>query len=221
MIGWCLVAGAVLLGSKIAATGSGSSGEEKKTMKATGRDHRMYREDFEKDPKTYFRDLRNWFLEVEGREVGMSPSRSGPRDAVPWSALTAGYARRDELGVARKLFNEMPTKDLVSWNVMITTYAKQGEMGSARELFDNILKRVVVTWNVMIAGYVSCGSCELALEMFEEMGMVGQQPDQVTMLSLLSALCRFGRFGCWKENTFCPFGDCFLEILAFCLIMHL
>ncbi|XP_038724657.1 pentatricopeptide repeat-containing protein At5g15300 [Tripterygium wilfordii] len=117
---------------------------------------------------------------------------SAKRDVIPWSALTAGYARRGELGLARKLFNEMPMKDLVSWNVMITAYVKQGEMGSARELFDNIPERDVVTWNAMIAGYVSCGSCELALEMFEEMRRVGQQPDQVTMLSLLSACADLG-----------------------------
>lgn len=113
-------------------------------------------------------------------------------DVVAWSALTAGYARRGELVVARKLFDEMPVRDLVSWNVMITGYAKRGEMESARELFDEVPKRDVVTWNVMIAGYVLSGEHEQAMEMFEEMRRVGERPDEVTMLSLLSACADSG-----------------------------
>ncbi|KAA8530387.1 hypothetical protein F0562_005096 [Nyssa sinensis] len=112
---------------------------------------------------------------------------SAKRDVVAWSALTTGYARRGKLSIARGLFDEMPVKDLVSWNVMITCYAKRGEMQSARELFDEVPKRDVVTWNAMIAGYVLCGSHKQAVEMFEEMKCVGERPDEVTMLSLLSA----------------------------------
>ncbi|PRQ56758.1 hypothetical protein RchiOBHm_Chr1g0340821 [Rosa chinensis] len=40
-------------------SGSTSLEEEKKTMKAPGRDERIYREDFERDPKSYFSGLRN------------------------------------------------------------------------------------------------------------------------------------------------------------------
>lgn len=117
---------------------------------------------------------------------------SAKMDVVPWSALTAGYARRGELGLARQLFDDMPVKDLVSWNVMITGYVKQREMESARKLFYEVPKRDVVTWNAMIAGYVLCGSNEQALQMFEEMRSVGERPDEVTMLSLLSACADFG-----------------------------
>ncbi|KDP27168.1 hypothetical protein JCGZ_19867 [Jatropha curcas] len=44
----------------------------------------------------------------------------------------------------------------------------------------------------MIAGYVLCRQNEQALEMFEEMRSVGEQPDEVTMLSLLSACTDLG-----------------------------
>ncbi|MCL7051554.1 hypothetical protein MKW94_005902 [Papaver nudicaule] len=92
---------------------------------------------------------------------------SGSRDVVAYSALTSGYARRGELETARKLFDEMPERDMVCWNVMITGYVKCGNMESARKLFDE--------------------SYEKAFGMFEEMRAVGEQPDEVTMLSLLSA----------------------------------
>lgn len=117
---------------------------------------------------------------------------SAERDVVAWSALTAGYARRGKLDAARRLFNEMPVKDLVSWNVMITGYTKQGDMESARKLFDEVPKRDVVTWNAMIAGYVRSGPIEQALQMFEEMTSLGEKPDDVTMLSLLSACTDIG-----------------------------
>lgn len=114
------------------------------------------------------------------------------RSVVSWSALTAGYARRGELGVARQIFDEMPVKDLVSWNVMITGYVKNGEMENARTLFDEAPEKDVVTWNTMIAGYVLRGEQRQALEMFEEMRNVGECPDEVTMLSLLSACADLG-----------------------------
>lgn len=117
---------------------------------------------------------------------------SAERDIVAWSALTAGYARRGKLDAARRLFNEMPVKDLVSWNVMITGYTKQGDMESARKLFDEVPKRDVVSWNAMIAGYVRSGCIEQALQMFEEMTSLGEKPDDVTMLSLLSACTDIG-----------------------------
>ncbi|XP_022133508.1 pentatricopeptide repeat-containing protein At5g15300 [Momordica charantia] len=117
---------------------------------------------------------------------------SAKRDVVPWSALTAGYARRGELDVARMLFDEMPVKDLVSWNVMITAYAKLGEMEKARKLFDDAPQKDVVTWNAMIAGYVLAGLNKQALEMFDAMIDQGQRPDDVTMLSILSASADLG-----------------------------
>lgn len=114
------------------------------------------------------------------------------RDVVAWSAMTAGYARRGELSTARRLFDQMPEKDLVSWNVMITGYVKQGEMESARELFNMVPKRDVVTWNAMISGYVLRGEYQKAFEMHKEMRSAGEYPDEVTMLSLLSACADSG-----------------------------
>lgn len=42
--------------SKLLGLCIGSS--NKKTMKAPGRDYRIFRDDFERDPSNYFRDLR-------------------------------------------------------------------------------------------------------------------------------------------------------------------
>ncbi|KAL4581782.1 hypothetical protein LXL04_006310 [Taraxacum kok-saghyz] len=112
---------------------------------------------------------------------------SATKQVVAWSALTAGYARRGNLTMARKVFDEMPEKDLISWNVMITGYAKMKQMDSAKTLFTQVPNPDVVTWNAMIAGYVSSGMHTHALDMFDEMSHSGEQPDEVTMLSLVTA----------------------------------
>ncbi|CAL9093277.1 pentatricopeptide repeat-containing protein At5g15300 [Musa acuminata AAA Group] len=117
---------------------------------------------------------------------------SARRDVVAWSALIAGCARRGELTIARQLFDDMPSKDLISWNVMITACAKRGEMAMARELFDRVPEKDVVSWNAMIAGYVQCGEHDQAMEVFEQMHVAGEQADEVTMLSLLSACADAG-----------------------------
>lgn len=116
-------------------------------------------------------------------------------DVVAWSALIAGYAQRGDLSVARKLFDEMPKRDLVSWNVMITAYTKHGEMECARRLFDEAPMKDVVSWNAMVGGYVLHNLNQEALELFDEMCEVGECPDEVTMLSLLSACADLGDWG--------------------------
>ncbi|WJX80700.1 hypothetical protein P8452_63663 [Trifolium repens] len=113
-------------------------------------------------------------------------------DVVAWSSLISGYAKRGDLKFARKLFDEMPDRDLVAWNVMISGYAKQGEMENARLLFDEAPVKDVVSWNAMIAGYVVCQLNKQALELFDEMSKAGVCPDEVTLLSLLSACADLG-----------------------------
>ncbi|KAL6520401.1 hypothetical protein OROMI_032581 [Orobanche minor] len=124
---------------------------------------------------------------------------SARNDVVAWSALTAGYARRGDLHMARQLFEDMPVKDLVSWNVMITGYVKLGEMECARELFNLVPNRDVVTWNTMISGYIISEEHRKALEMYEEMRRAGECPDEVTMLSLLSACAHLGALHIGEE----------------------
>lgn len=113
-------------------------------------------------------------------------------DIVAWSAMIAGLAGRGRLEDSRKLFEEMPDRDLIAWNVMITGYCKQGRMASARELFARVPRRDTVSWNAMISGYVRSGAPAKAMDLFDEMCRVGQRPDEVTMLGLISACADSG-----------------------------
>ncbi|XVF85774.1 hypothetical protein PTKIN_Ptkin17bG0144400 [Pterospermum kingtungense] len=49
----------LVVGVAVLASSSGDS-SKRKTMKAPGGNYRIYRDDFEDDPSSYFRDLRKW-----------------------------------------------------------------------------------------------------------------------------------------------------------------
>ncbi|KAL5699242.1 hypothetical protein ACHQM5_030174 [Ranunculus cassubicifolius] len=73
------------------------------------------------------------------------------------NALLMFYAKCDDLGFARKLFDRMPKRDIVSWNSMIAGYSQHGWYKECLELYRNGID-----------------------------GM-GLKPDAVTMLSVLQA----------------------------------
>nr|XP_043639865.1 pentatricopeptide repeat-containing protein At2g33760 [Erigeron canadensis] len=56
-------------------------------------------------------------------------------DSFVQAALVSFYAKCNELGVARKLFDEMPKRSLVAWNAMISGYEQNGLAEEAVGLF--------------------------------------------------------------------------------------
>jgi hypothetical protein len=56
--GGAVVAGVLLAGVAIAGLAYLVTRNDRKTMKAPGRSDRIFRDDFEGDPASYFRDLR-------------------------------------------------------------------------------------------------------------------------------------------------------------------
>lgn len=59
-------------------------------------------------------------------------------------------------------------------------------------MFDKMSGREIVTWNAMITGYFQNGFSEEALNLFREMQVEGLAPDEVTMVSVLSACAHAG-----------------------------
>lgn len=47
------------------------------------------------------------------------------------TALVDMYAKFGSLGLARKVFNDMPDRSLVSWTALIGGYVRRGDMGNA------------------------------------------------------------------------------------------
>lgn len=91
-----------------------------------------------------------------------------------------------DLGLARKLFDQMPNKNTISKNMMITGYIRAGSLSSARQLFDTMTERTAVTWTILIGAYSQNNQCCEAFSLFAQMCRWGTHPDYVTFATLLS-----------------------------------
>lgn len=75
---------------------------------------------------------------------------------------------------------------------LINFYAKCEEIGLARISFDEISEKNLVAWSTMISGYAQVGLVNEALGIFREMQKAGVEPDQVTLVSVISACAGAG-----------------------------
>lgn len=74
---------------------------------------------------------------------------------------------------------------------LVDMYAKCGEIKKARTVFDDVEAKSTSTWNALINGLALNGSSNEALQVFMEMKREGYNPNEVTMLGVLSA-CNHG-----------------------------
>ncbi|KAL9283637.1 Pentatricopeptide repeat-containing protein [Arabidopsis thaliana] len=98
------------------------------------------------------------------------------------------------LGDARKVFDEMLVKDVNVWNALLAGYGKVGEMDEARSLLEMMpcWVRNEVSWTCVISGYAKSGRASEAIEVFQRMLMENVEPDEVTLLAVLSACADLG-----------------------------
>ncbi|KAF3955727.1 hypothetical protein CMV_019083 [Castanea mollissima] len=108
------------------------------------------------------------------------------------TGLVDVYARGGDVMSAQQLFDTMPEKSLVSLTAMMTCYAKYGELGKARVLFEEMKERDIICWNVMIDGYAQNGMPNEAFILFRKMLRARVKPNEVTVLSVLSACGQLG-----------------------------
>ncbi|XP_077243029.1 tetratricopeptide repeat (TPR)-like superfamily protein [Tasmannia lanceolata] len=82
--------------------------------------------------------------------------------------------------------------DVFEANALVVMYSRSGRMRNAVKVFEEIDNRDYVSWNSMLSGYVQNGFYGEALGLFYEMQDVGLNPDQVSVLSIISASGRLG-----------------------------
>ncbi|XP_071737974.1 pentatricopeptide repeat-containing protein At3g29230-like [Rutidosis leptorrhynchoides] len=152
------------------------------------------------------------------------------KNEVSWNCMISGYIKMGDLSNAEHLFNEMPLvkKSVVTCTAIISGYASNGEIEKARKMFDRMEgKRNVVTWNAMIAGYVNKSVFDEALSLFHMMLVDGKcKPDQITLISVLSACSHLGSLenGKWisayinknKIHLSTPLGNALIDMFAKC-----
>ncbi|KAK8923558.1 Pentatricopeptide repeat-containing protein [Platanthera zijinensis] len=75
---------------------------------------------------------------------------------------------------------------------LVDMYAKCGQVDKARNLFDEMESRDVVAWSAMISGYSQWNRCREALKLFHDMQRAAVDPNEVTMVSVLSSCAVLG-----------------------------
>lgn len=102
------------------------------------------------------------------------------------------YCTAGDVHNAYKVFGESPHRDIVSYNAMIDGFVKVGETAKARELFDDMSKRDAVSWGTLLAGYAKMNQCKEAIVLFDQMLVLNVKPDNVALVSALSACAQLG-----------------------------
>ncbi|KAK6127735.1 hypothetical protein DH2020_038511 [Rehmannia glutinosa] len=77
-------------------------------------------------------------------------------------------------------------------NALLAMYCRCGSIDEAYNVFKRIEDKDVVSWNTIIIGYARHGFGEEALKHFESMKRACIQPDEVTMVGVLSACSHTG-----------------------------
>ncbi|XP_024047089.1 pentatricopeptide repeat-containing protein At2g34400, partial [Citrus clementina] len=72
-------------------------------------------------------------------------------------------------------------------NTLLRMYAACKEIDFAKAVFEEMPVRDVVSWSSMIAGFVACDSPSDALKVFHRMKLANENPNSVTLVSLVSA----------------------------------
>ncbi|PIA37839.1 hypothetical protein AQUCO_03000407v1 [Aquilegia coerulea] len=84
------------------------------------------------------------------------------------------------------------TSDVFVGSALIDMYSKCGDVDRARLFFDGMHEKNVVSWNEMIHGYAQNGCGDKAVEIFEDMIRLGEKPDGITFIAVLTACSHSG-----------------------------
>ncbi|KAJ4722822.1 Pentatricopeptide repeat-containing protein [Melia azedarach] len=93
-----------------------------------------------------------------------------------------GFAIRKELN-----------DDLSLCNALIDMYSKCGSLNCARQFFeDSSFHKDAISWSSIISGYGLHGKGEEAVSLYNKMLSLGNKPDTITIVGVLSACARTG-----------------------------
>ncbi|KAI3946988.1 hypothetical protein MKW98_003551 [Papaver atlanticum] len=113
-------------------------------------------------------------------------------DAHLQSTLITMYANCGSMDMAQHLYDKLRPSNIIATTTMITGYSKIGRIEAARSIFDQISEKDLVSWSAMISGYAESDWPQESLKLFDDMQASGLKPDQVTMLSVISACSQLG-----------------------------
>ncbi|PIA30619.1 hypothetical protein AQUCO_05400008v1 [Aquilegia coerulea] len=127
-------------------------------------------------------------------------------DEVTLTTVLTACGRLGKLDLGEWIHEYIEAKGLKDNLKLITSlidmYAKCEKVDTARKLFDKVPRRDVVAWSAMISGYSQSDRCREALNLFHKMQMTKVDPNEVTMVSVLSSCADLGAFetGTWVHS---------------------
>ncbi|KDP31028.1 hypothetical protein JCGZ_11404 [Jatropha curcas] len=136
----------------------------------------------------YYEDVVKLFYEMRELGVGFNDitlvsvlAACGRLADIELGEWIAGYIRANVLEENKKLVT-----------ALVDMYAKCAEVDKAQSLFDQMDGKDVVAWSAMISGYNQAGRCKEALVLFSKMQKANLEPNEVTMVSVLSSCAVLG-----------------------------
>ncbi|KAL5731502.1 hypothetical protein ACHQM5_004223 [Ranunculus cassubicifolius] len=106
------------------------------------------------------------------------------------NALLNMYAKCSCIDEVTRLFYKAQGQgeiDVVSQTIMINGFVEVGLVDEARKVFDQMVVKDLFAWNSMINGYAKVKRPEDAIRLFEEMDKNMENPDENTLVSVLTA----------------------------------
>ncbi|XP_050216501.1 pentatricopeptide repeat-containing protein At5g19020, mitochondrial [Mercurialis annua] len=112
------------------------------------------------------------------------------------------YAACGRINEACLQFRIGSKENVASWNALMGGFIRNRMIDEAIKLFEEMPQRDVFSWSTMISGYTQNEQPNLALELFHKMIAIGIQPNDVTMVSVFSAIAALGTLkdGRWAHQ---------------------
>ncbi|WOL15075.1 hypothetical protein Cni_G23856 [Canna indica] len=108
-----------------------------------------------------------------------------------FSSLIAACAELSILEAGKQVFahclKSNDAMDTATKNSLITMYSNCGCIQEARRVFNSLENPNLISFNSMISACAQHGFPEEAVELLERLRVIGLQPDEITILNLLSA----------------------------------
>ncbi|XP_071721161.1 pentatricopeptide repeat-containing protein At4g21065-like [Rutidosis leptorrhynchoides] len=173
---------------------------------------------FAPDAKTHLYDtflyntiIRAYAHTTDSRTTAVNIYKSMVYDDVLPNKFTYPFVLKACAGVGNLRLGESVHGSVVKFgfdedvhvlNTMVHMYCCCGGFMDARKVFDEMPNWDSVSWSAMIGGYARMGMSTSAVELFREMQIDGVRPDEITMVSVLSACSDLGalELGKWVEN---------------------
>ncbi|CAM9001330.1 unnamed protein product [Rhodiola kirilowii] len=123
------------------------------------------------------------------------------------NTLMDAYAKCGEVGVSRKVFNEMGERDVVSWNSMIALYAQNGLSSEALSVFKAMLndEDVCLCWTevTLSAVLLACthsGALQIARSIHSQVKKTGMEHNLYIGTSLIDMYFKCGKVDFARET---------------------